>query len=225
MRYPNYQTCLLVLVALLLCISAVVSIKGYNDLDRQNQVRSEYYRLRSGILFTNLRIRDAALTHDHSGLEDELVKITPVRKESLDALEFFRKEQHTFPENQRAITSRILVDRMEYRAIQTKLVNLIRNVDFAEKRPAEFSKIRWSLLQQYNLLMVEYLDKCDALITLSNQETVRIQQRVRSYSIATAGVSILLVAGMIAGRWFYRARKITQWTENNDDSRRQNLIA
>lgn len=206
MKMPNYQTLLLLAVSVLIGINAVVSVEGFKTIERHNKLRMEYSRLRSGILYTNLRIRDAALSTDKTALEDEVGKINPVRKESLDALDFFRREQHTFPPEQRALTSKILIDRMEYRNIQNKLLTLIRDKEFYDANGEAYKRERWKLLQQYNLLMVEYIDKCDALISLSNIATHKAQERAKSYCIVTAGLSVLLVAIIIFGRYLWRQR-------------------
>jgi len=135
-------------------------------------------------------------------LDDELAKINPVRKESLDALDFFRREQHTFPLEQRLITQRILIDRMEYRAVQNKLLSLLRDTDFERDRYDDYVKDRWRLLQQYNLLMVEYIDKCDALISLGNVTMKRTQEQAVLRSILATGLAILMIAGLLLSEWF-----------------------
>ncbi len=198
MPMPSFQTTVLMLVTALLCFNVAVFYTGYRSIERQNELRTEYARLRSGILYTNLRIRDAALIADRSSLDDELAKINPVRKESLDALEFFRREQHTFPPEQRVITQRILIDRMEYRAVQNKLLALIRDVDFEEENPKQFAKERWKLLQQYNLLMVEYIDKCDALLSLSRVQSKRVHDKALATSLGATVVSVILMASVLA---------------------------
>lgn len=204
MKALNFQTTMLALVTAILCFNMAVAFNGYRSIERQNKIRTEYSRLRSGILYTNLRIRDAALSNDTVSLEDEVNKINPVRKESLDALDFFRKEQHTFEPEQRVITARILVERMEYRNIQNKLLTHIRNSEYQARDPRAYVAERWKLLQQYNLLMVEYIDKCDALITLSNISVKRAQDKALAMSLLSTGMSLLLVMTIMVVSWWRR---------------------
>lgn len=193
---PHKITLLAMTMTILLVLLAIISLSGFNEIQRQTANRTEFYRLRTGILFTNLRLRDAALTSDKASIDDELAKITPIRKESIEALEYFRKNQHTFPVNQRAITERILVDRMEYRAVQVKLIALIKDTDKETEDPRGYAKERWKQLQQYNLLMVEYLDKCDALISLSNADIELAKRRSVAATLACLGISILFTLYM-----------------------------
>lgn len=204
MKAPNLQTTMLALVTGVLCFNMAIAFNGYQSIERQNKIRTEYSRLRSGILYTNLRIRDAALSTDSVALEDEINKINPVRKESLDALDFFRKEQHTFSPEQRVITSRILIERMEYRSIQNKLLTHIRDSEYHERDPKGYVAVRWKLLQQYNLLMVEYIDKCDALISLANISVKRAQDRALAMSLLSTGASILMVTAVMIYSWWRR---------------------
>ena len=62
MKYmPNYQTMLMLAITIAITTCCFVGISGLNEVARQNKIKVEYHRLRSGILYTNLRIRDSAL--------------------------------------------------------------------------------------------------------------------------------------------------------------------
>lgn len=201
---PNYQTVLMLIIATAITTCCVVGINGLNEVERQNKIRVEYHRLRSGILYTNLRIRDAALAGED--LEQQVHRIDPVRKESLDALEYFRINKHKFDFDQRVIVENILSERLKYRDVQAGVLTLIRDKKCWRERRNECSDQLWSKLIEYDLHMVAYLDKCDSLIRMSNVAAERATERTTAAIQFTGGASILLIMSIIVGRWRWRVR-------------------
>lgn len=201
---PTYQTVLMVAIALAITTCCAVGIGGLKEVERQNRVRVEYHRLRSGILYTNLRIRDAALAG--KDLEQQVHRIDPVRKESLDALEYFRINKHTFNFDQRVIVENILTERIKYRDVQAGVLTLIRDKKCWRERREECAEQLWSKLIEYDLHMVAYLDKCDSLIRMSNVAAERATERTTAAIQFTGGSSILLIMSIIVGRWRWRVR-------------------
>ena len=201
---PNYQTVLMLIIAIAITACCAVGISGLNEVERQNKIRVEYHRLRSGILYTNLRIRDAALAGED--LEQQVHRIDPVRKESLDALEYFRINKHKFDFDQRVIVENILTERIKYRDVQAGVLTLIRDKKCWRERRAECAEQLWSKLIEYDLHMVAYLDKCDSLIRMSNVAAERATERTTAAIQFTGGASILLIMSIIIGRWRWRVR-------------------
>lgn len=203
-QLPNYQTILMFVITAVISICCYVGISGLNEVERQNKTRVEYHRLRSGILYTNLRIRDAALAGE--ALEQQVHRIDPVRKESLDALEYFRIHKHEFNPDQRVIVENILNERLKYRDVQAEVLTLIRNKKCWRERDRECAEQLWSKLIEYDLHMVAYLDKCDSLIRMSNVAAERATEKTIAAIQATGGASVLLVMALIIGRWRWRIK-------------------
>ena len=200
-RLPDYQTWLVVIISSAIALCCWVGISGLNEVARQNTIRVEYHRLRSGILYTNLRIRDAALAGE--ALEQQIHRIDPVRKESLEALEYFRINKHKFDNDQRVIVENILQERLKYRDVQAGVLTLIRDTKCWKNRDRECSEALWSKLIEYDLHMVAYLDKCDSLIRMSNVAADRATERTISAIQVTGGSAVLLIMAIILGhiRW------------------------
>lgn len=214
MRYlPNYQTMLMLAITVAITACCYVGVSGLNEVARQGRIKVEYHRLRSGILYTNLRIRDAALAG--KDLEDQLHRIDPVRKESLDALEYFRINKHNFDYDQRVIVENILTERLKYRDVQSGVLTLIRDKACWRNNRELCAEKLWSKLIEYDLHMVSYIDKCDSLIRMADVAAARAVERTTQAIQFTGGASILLIVSIIVGRWRWR----TTLKERQDDSR------
>jgi hypothetical protein len=205
MKYlPNYQTVLMLVIAASIAICCYVGIQGLEEVNRQNTIRVEYHRLRSGILYTNLRIRDAALAG--KDLEQQVHRIDPVRKESLDALEYFRINKHDFDFDQRVIVENILTERLKYRDVQAEVLTLIRNKECWRKDRELCAEKLWSKMIEYDLHMVAYIDKCDSLVRMSNVAADKAVRRTTAAIQFTGGASVILIMAIIIGRWRWRVR-------------------
>lgn len=205
MRYmPNYQTMLMLSIAITITACCVVGIQGLEEVARQNRIRVEYHRLRSGILYTNLRIRDSALAG--KDMEDQIHRVDPVRKESLDALEYFRINKHTFNYDQRVIVDNILVERMKYRDVQAGVLTLIRDKECWRNDRDLCAEKLWSKMIEYDLHMVAYIDKCDSLIRMADVAADRAVHRTKAAIQFTGGASMLLIMAIIFSRYRWRIR-------------------
>lgn len=205
MRYmPNYQTMLMLMVTVAITACCVVGINGLNEVARQNKIKVEYHRLRSGILYTNLRIRDSALAG--KDLEDQIHRIDPVRKESLDALEYFRIHKHLFDHDQRVIVENILTERLKYRDVQAGVLTIIRDKECWRNDRELCAEKLWSKMVEYDLHMVAYIDKCDSLIRMADVAASRAVERTTAAIQFTGGASVLLIMSIIVGRWRWRVR-------------------
>jgi len=201
---PNYQTVLMLVIAVSIGVCCFVGIQGLQEVDRQNTIRVEYHRLRSGILYTNLRIRDSALAG--RDLEEQLHRIDPVRKESLDALEYFRINKHNFDHDQRVIVENILTERLKYRDVQAGVLTLIRDKACWRNNRELCAEKLWSKMIEYDLHMVAYIDKCDSLIRMSDVAADRAVHRTIAAVQFTGGASVILIMALIVGRWRWRIR-------------------
>lgn len=205
MRYmPNYQTILMLAITCAITACCFVGISGLNEVARQNKIKVEYHRLRSGILYTNLRIRDSALAG--KDLEDQLHRIDPVRKESLDALEYFRINKHNFDYDQRVIVENILIERLKYRDVQAGVLKIIRDKQCWREDFELCREKLWSQMIEYDLHMVAYIDKCDSLIIMAEVAANKAVQRTTAAIQFTGGASVLLIMALIFGRWRWRIR-------------------
>jgi hypothetical protein len=205
MKYlPNYQTTLMIAITAVITVCCFVGIQGLDEVARQNKIRVEYHRLRSGILYTNLRIRDSALAG--KDLEDQINKINPVRKESLDALEYFRIHKHKFDDDQRIIVENILNERLKYRDVQAGVLTLIRDKACWRNNRELCAEKLWSKMIEYDLHMVAYIDKCDSLIRMSDVAADRAVHRTIAAVQFTGGASVILIMALIVGRWRWRIR-------------------
>ena len=205
MRYiPNYQTMLLLAITIAISACCIVGINGLQEVARQNKVKVEYHRLRSGILYTNLRIRDSALAG--KDLEEQLHRIDPVRKESLDALEYFRINKHKFDHDQRVIVENILTERLKYRDVQAGVLTLIRDKACWRNDFEGCREKLWSKMIEYDLHMVAYIDKCDSLIRMSEVSAARAVERTTAAIQFTGGASVLLIMAIIFGRYRWRIK-------------------
>lgn len=205
MKYlPNYQTVLLLAIASAIFACCFVAIAGLDEVARQNKIKVEYHRLRSGILYTNLRIRDSALAG--KDLEEQLHRIDPVRKESLDALEYFRINKHNFDYDQRVIVENILTERLKYRDVQAGILKIIRDKQCWREDFALCKEKLWSQMIEYDLHMVTYIDKCDSLIRMADVAAARAGARTIAAIQFTGGASVLLIMALIFGRLKWKMR-------------------
>jgi len=212
MRFlPNYQTVLMLAISAAIGVCCFVGIQGLDEVARQNKIRVEYHRLRSGILYTNLRIRDSALAG--KDLEEQLHRIDPVRKESLDALEYFRINKHNFDHDQRVIVENILTERLKYRDVQAGVLTLIRDKACWRNNRELCAEKLWSKMIEYDLHMVSYIDKCDSLIRMSDVAADLAVHRTTAAIQFTGGASVILIMAIIIGRWRWRI-KYDRPTEN-----------
>lgn len=218
MRYmPNYQTVLMLVISAAIFTCCFVAISGLDEVARQNKIKVEYHRLRSGILYTNLRIRDAALAG--KDLEDQLHRIDPVRKESLDALEYFRINKHNFDYDQRVIVENILVERLKYRDVQAVVLKIIRDKACWREDFELCREKLWSQMIEYDLHMVAYIDKCDSLIRMAEVAAKRAVERTTAAIQFTGGASVLLIMAIIFGRYRWRIRNECRTTTERVGSR------
>lgn len=205
MRYmPNYQTVLMLAMTVAIAACCFVGITGLTEVARQNTIKVEYHRLRSGILYTNLRIRDSALAG--KDLEEQLHRIDPVRKESLDALEYFRINKHNFDYDQRVIVENILTERLKYRDVQAGVLKTIRDKQCWRDNFELCREKLWSQMIEYDLHMVAYIDKCDSLIRMADVAAARAVERTTAAIQFTGGTSVLLIMAIIVGRWRWRIK-------------------
>ena len=205
MKYmPNYQTMLMLAITIAITTCCFVGISGLNEVARQNKIKVEYHRLRSGILYTNLRIRDSALAG--KDLEEQLHRIDPVRKESLDALEYFRINKHKFDYDQRVIVENILTERLKYRDVQAGVLKTIRDKACWREDFEGCREKLWSQMIEYDLHMVSYIDKCDSLIRMAEVAADRAVLRTTAAIQFTGGASILMIMAVIFGRWRWRVK-------------------
>lgn len=195
-RKPNYQSVLLLTVAVLMCLNTATAIIGFNAVAKQIEARTEYERLRSGILYTNLRIRDAALSGKDADLH--LHRIDSVRAESLAALEYMRTNKSRLQQDQQIVIDQIFAERMKYRTIQTGVIDAIRH------RSDQHDM--WVKLQNYDLYMTQYVDRCDVLITFSNNNIVSLHTQVISQSITVTAISVITITSLIVLRWRWRLK-------------------